>query len=195
MEKQYLFQIMNALTRSMENLHKKEMLAYMNKKLSSLYIMDTLTGMYNRMGYQQLGEKAFRISRRNGRRLLILFVDLDRLKYINDTFGHDMGNLEIRGIADVIRKVFPPEAVSMRYGGDEFVVLLPGCEKAQAESLKAAFLKALDEISKSLHAEFDVEASIGYEVVLCGEKSLNECINNADEKMYQFKKARKAQRE
>jgi GGDEF domain-containing protein len=52
----------------------------------------------------------------------------------------------------------------------------------------------LDEISKSLHAEFDVEASIGYEVVLCGEKSLNECINNADEKMYQFKKARKAQR-
>ncbi|MEI3571251.1 MAG: hypothetical protein V8Q25_12615 [Roseburia faecis] len=48
---------------------------------------------------------------------------------------------------------------------------------------------------KSLHAEFDVEASIGYEVVLCGEKSLNECINNADEKMYQFKKARKAQRE
>ena len=125
----------------------------------------------------------------------VMFIDADHLKYINDTFGHDMGNLEIRGIADGIRKVFPPEAVSMRYGGDEFVVLLPGCEKAQAESLKAAFLKALDEISKSLHAEFDVEASIGYEVVLCGEKSLNECINNADEKMYQFKKARKAQRE
>ena len=95
MEKQYLFQIMNALTRSMENLHKKEMLAYMNKKLSSLYIMDTLTGMYNRMGYQQLGEKAFRISRRNGRRLLILFVDLDRLKYINDTFGHEYGDMAI----------------------------------------------------------------------------------------------------
>lgn len=100
-----------------------------------------------------------------------MFIDADHLKYINDTFGHDMGNLEIRGIADGIRKVFPPEAVSMRYGGDEFVVLLPGCEKAQAESLKAAFLKALDEISQSLHAEFDVEASIGYEVVLCGKKS------------------------
>lgn len=107
----------------------------------------------------------------------VMFIDADHLKYINDTFGHDMGNLEIRGIADGIRKVFPPEAVSMRYGGDEFVVLLPGCEKAQAESLKAAFLKALDEISKSLHAEFDVEASIGYEVVLCGEKvSMNVSI-------------------
>ena len=50
-----------------------------------------------------------------------MFIDADHLKYINDTFGHDMGNLEIRGIADGIRKVFPPEAVSMRYGGDEFV--------------------------------------------------------------------------
>ena len=89
MEKQYLFQIMNALTRSMENLHKKEMLAYMNRKLSSLYIMDTLTGMYNRMGYQRLGEESFRVSRLNNRKLLILFVDLDRLKYINDTFGHE----------------------------------------------------------------------------------------------------------
>ena len=61
MEKQYLFQIMNALTRSMENLHKKEMLAYMNRKLSSLYIMDTLTGMYNRMGYQQLASRVLRM--------------------------------------------------------------------------------------------------------------------------------------
>ena len=75
-----MFQIMNALTRSMENLHKKEMLAYMNRKLSSLYIMDTLTGMYNRMGYQRLGEESFRVSRLNNRKLLILFVDLDRLK-------------------------------------------------------------------------------------------------------------------
>ena len=146
------------------------------------------------MAYEKLALPLFQQYMQKGRPVGILFADADHLKYINDTFGHDMGNLEIRGIADGIRKVFPPEAVSMRYGGDEFVVLLPGCEKAQAESLKAAFLKALDEISKSLHAEFDVEASIGYEVVLCGEKSLNECINNADEKMYQFKKARKAQR-
>ena len=40
----------------------------------------------------------------------VMFIDADHLKYINDTFGHDMGNLEIRGIADGIRKVFPPEA-------------------------------------------------------------------------------------
>ena len=111
MEKQYLFQIINALTRSMENLHKKEMLAYMNRKLSSLYIMDTLTGMYNRMGYQQLGEESFRISGLNKRKLLILFVDLDRLKYINDTFGHEYGDMAICAAARALMQCSSRDAV------------------------------------------------------------------------------------
>ena len=117
MEKQYLFQIMNALTRSMENLHKKEMLAYMNRKLSSLYIMDTLTGMYNRMGYQQLGEESFRISGLNKRKLLILFVDLDRLKYINDTFGHEYGDMAICAAARALMQCSSRDAVPARTGG------------------------------------------------------------------------------
>ena len=195
LENQFLFETMNTYLESLEYLYRKLRLRKANEKLSRLYVLDSLTGLYNRMAYQEFAEPLYEKCRLQKKPVTVMFIDADHLKYINDTFGHDMGNLEIRGIADGIRKVFPPEAVSMRYGGDEFVVLLPGCEKAQAESLKAAFLKALDEISKSLHAEFDVEASIGYEVVLCGEKSLNECINNADEKMYQFKKARKAQRE
>ena len=194
LENQFLFETMNTYLESLEYLYRKLRLRKANEKLSRLYVLDSLTGLYNRMAYQEFAEPLYEKCRLQKKPVTVMFIDADHLKYINDTFGHDMGNLEIRGIADVIRKVFPPEAVSMRYGGDEFVVLLPGCEKTQAESLKAAFLKALDEISKSLHAEFDVEASIGYEVVLCGEKSLNECINNADEKMYQFKKARKAQR-
>ena len=194
LENQFLFETMNTYLESLEYLYRKLRLRKANEKLSRLYVLDSLTGLYNRMAYQEFAEPLYEKCRLQKKAVTVMFIDADHLKYINDTFGHDMGNLEIRGIADVIRKVFPPEAVSMRYGGDEFVVLLPGCEKTQAESLKAAFLKALDEISKSLHAEFDVEASIGYEVVLCGEKSLNECINNADEKMYQFKKARKAQR-
>ncbi len=194
LENQFLFETMNTYLESLEYLYRKLRLRKANEKLSRLYVLDSLTGLYNRMAYQEFAEPLYEKCRLQKKPVTVMFIDADHLKYINDTFGHDMGNLEIRGIADGIRKVFPPEAVSMRYGGDEFVVLLPGCEKAQAESLKAAFLKALDEISKSLHAEFDVEASIGYEVVLCGEKSLNECINNADEKMYQFKKARKAQR-
>lgn len=195
LENQFLFETMNTYLESLEYLYRKLRLRKANEKLSRLYVLDSLTGLYNRMAYQEFAEPLYEKCRLQKKPVTVMFIDADHLKYINDTFGHDMGNLEIRGIADGIRKVFPPEAVSMRYGGDEFVVLLPGCEKTQAESLKAAFLKALDEISKSLHAEFDVEASIGYEVVLCGEKSLNECINNADEKMYQFKKARKAQRE
>ena len=59
MEKQYLFQVINVLTSAMENLHKKERLAYLNQVLSELYVKDAMTGMYNRLGYQKLACRMF----------------------------------------------------------------------------------------------------------------------------------------
>ena len=85
--------------------------------------MDTLTGMYNRMGYQQLGEESFRISGLNKRKLLILFVDLDRLKYINDTFGHEYGDMAICAAARALMQCSSRDAVPARTGGDEFVLI------------------------------------------------------------------------
>lgn len=195
LENQFLFEVMNTFIESLEYLYRKIRLRKANEKLTRLYVRDSLTGLYNRMAYTEIAEPLYESCILQKKPVTVMFIDADHLKYINDNFGHDMGNLEIRSIADGIRKVFPPEAVSMRYGGDEFVVLLPGCERALAESLKALFLKTIDEISESCQAGFSIEASIGYEVCLHGEKSLNDCINDADEKMYQFKKARKAQRE
>lgn len=195
LENQFLFEVMNTFIESLEYLYRKIRLRKANEKLTRLYVRDSLTGLYNRMAYTEIAEPLYESCILQKKPVTVMFIDADHLKYINDNFGHDMGNLEIRSIADGIRKVFPPEAVSMRYGGDEFVVLLPGCERALAESLKALFLKTIDEISESCQAGFAIEASIGYEVCLHGEKSLNDCINDADEKMYQFKKARKAQRE
>ena len=66
-------------------------------------------------------------------------MDADHLKYINDTFGHDMGNLAISSIASVLRQHCPAESVSIRYGGDEFVCVIPDYDKQQIQELAHTF--------------------------------------------------------
>ena len=194
MEKQYLFQIMNALTRSMENLHKKEMLAYMNRKLSSLYIMDTLTGMYNRMGYQQLGEESFRISGLNKRKLLILFVDLDRLKYINDTFGHEYGDMAICAAARALMQCSSRDAVPAR-PGDEFVLIQSYQSDEVSRELVLRIRRTLEAEGKAQKLPFPLSMSIGT-VVTDPESALSfaDYVKIADSRMYEEKVQKRAAR-
>ena len=126
---------------------------------------------------------------------MIMFVDLDRLKYINDTFGHDMGNIAIRAIATAIMNCCPDDGIAMRYGGDEFVILVPNYDKQKAER----FVKKLNReiaMERSIHnTGFCIEASVGY-VITTDEPTMNmnDYINQADERMYEVKKAKKANR-
>ena len=113
MEKQYLFQVIKALTTAIENLHKKEKLEYMNQLLSELYVKDSMTGMYNRFGYQGLAEKYYSKMHREGKSVMIMFIDLDRLKFINDNFGHELGDLAIVITAKAILMQFRQEPVEM----------------------------------------------------------------------------------
>ena len=117
MEKQYLFQVINVLTSAMENLHKKERLAYLNQVLSELYVKDAMTGMYNRLGYQKLACRMFEKKRLTGENLSIIFMDMDRLKSINDEFGHIYGDWAIKTIASAILKYIPEGSVAVRSGG------------------------------------------------------------------------------
>ncbi len=70
------------------------------------------------------------------KKVMIMFVDADHLKYINDNFGHDMGNFAISSIATVIRQNIPADAIAMRYGGDEFVIMVPDYSDLQAGVLE-----------------------------------------------------------
>lgn len=192
---QMLFEALNVIAEAMENMYHRIILNKMNQELSKLYIRDSLTGMYNRMAYQKLAVPLFERCRNAGEALMIMFVDLDRLKYINDTFGHDMGNIAIRAIATAIMNCCPDDGIAMRYGGDEFVILIPNYDKQKAER----FVKKLNrEISmeRSIHnTGFCIEASMGY-VITTDEPTMNmnDYINQADERMYEVKKAKKANR-
>ncbi len=195
MEKQYLFQITNALTSAMENLHKKEKLEYMNRKLSTLYLVDQLTGMYNRMGYQKLGESYFQIMHKSKRRILIFFIDLDKLKYINDNFGHEYGDFAICATARAIMKYSDKDAVPARTGGDEFVLIQSYTSDEDAREMVANMRKALDTEGRKMNLPFDLSISVG-NIVTDPESdmTLAEYVKLADHKMYDEKMKKKVNR-
>lgn len=195
LDHQFLFETLNTFRTSIEALYGKLILRKKNKQLSQLYIHDSLTGLYNRMAYEKLALPLFQQYMQKGRPVRILFADADHLKYINDNFGHDMGNLAIRSIASVIQQQCPVGSISMRYGGDEFVCVIPDYSQSKIQQLKESILASLEEFSSTSRTVFPLEASIGFVVADDPVFSLNDYINLADEKMYAEKKERKATRQ
>ena len=192
---QFLFEMLNTFRTSVEALYGRLILRKKNRQLSQLYIHDSLTGFYNRMAYEKLALPLFQQCMQKGRPVGIMFADADHLKYINDSFGHDMGNLAISSIASVIQQQCPVGSISMRYGGDEFVCVIPDYSQSKMQQLKNSILASLEQLSASSHMTFPLEASIGFVVADDPAFSLNDYINLADEKMYAEKKEHKATRQ
>ena len=194
LEHQFLFETLNSLRTAIEALYARLILRKMNKQLSQLYIHDSLTGLYNRMAYEKLALPLFQRCMAENKPVGIMFTDADHLKYINDTFGHDMGNLAISSIASILRQYCPPQSVSMRYGGDEFVSVIPDCNKEEIQELIHTVQQQLHILASNSRVSFPIEASVGYVIADDPAFSLNEYINLADEEMYSAKKARNAER-
>ncbi len=192
---QLIFELLNVLLESLENMYHRILLNRMNEELSMLYVMDSLTGLYNRMAYNRFAIPMFDECMRRDQPLMIMFVDVDRLKYINDNFGHDMGNVAIKTISRAIASSVPARGISIRYGGDEFVIMVPECAEAEAEDMVRKIERHVRRTSKALGTGFDITASTGYVIAENCEKGLADYINLADEKMYEHKRAKKAARE
>lgn len=195
MEKQYLFQILNAFTSAMENLHKKEKVEYMNQVLSELYVRDALTGLYNRMGYRKLAAKLFREKKEKLENLLIMFIDMDRLKYINDHFGHEYGDIAIKTIAGAILHYCPEGAIPVRTGGDEFLLILPMMDDGELEDFKKNVREKIHETAKAAKIPFELTISIGsVRSDMTSDKVLDDYIREADAVMYEEKMRKKVER-
>lgn len=193
MERQYLHHILGALTKAMENLNRHEKLEWMNERLSNLYVRDTLTGMYNRMGYRKFAGTLFE-DRRRANNLLILFIDLDRLKYINDNLGHDMGDLAIRAVADAIKTTLDDDGIPVRLGGDEFLIIREEIPGAEIEDMILEIRQKVGRRGEQVGLS-KLSISAGYVITdKDSSKKLEDYVNEADAIMYQEKKAKKAAR-
>jgi diguanylate cyclase (GGDEF)-like protein len=91
--------------------------------------------------------------------LTIILADLDRLKYINDTFGHKEGDFAIRSVAKALEAVCPPGSLFNRYGGDEMLAVCRG--RIEPEIVRDAFRGYFKELNKTSEKPYEIEASIG----------------------------------
>ena len=181
------------LSGALSNMHKRyELLAlYEERRLSS--ITDVMTRLLNRRGLEeQLSPIWQRLCSRQETVAFVCF-DLDRLKMINDTYGHQAGDYAIRLAASAIRNAAPKEAIIARMGGDEFLAVLPEATESDAERYQDEFSWQMEELNRKEDRSFKVEASCGAVVCQLDELStIERCIRMSDEKMYRIKEKRHA---
>jgi diguanylate cyclase (GGDEF)-like protein len=122
---------------------------------------DALTGLLNRAGFVDALSAKLAASVRDGRRLAVLFFDLDNFKPINDTLGHAAGDRVLKGVAERLRRALPAGAVIARLGGDEFVVLT---EAASDETARGTGRRMIDEVAVSYELGEEVSAKVGASV-------------------------------
>lgn len=195
MEKQYLFKVVNALSSAMENLHEKEKLEYMNQVLADISLKDVMTGLYNRLGYQQLAYPLFEKKKQEKKDLLILFVDMDRLKYINDRYGHEYGDMAIKIIANTILKYCSLDAIPIRMGGDEFLIIEDMMSDEEMDKRIADMRGDIDGEVARKKFPFCISFSIGcIKTDANKDMELDDYVREADETMYQEKYIKKANR-
>jgi len=163
--------------------------------LRMMSTIDELTGLNNRRGFMALAQQQIRMADRAGQPLLVVFADLDGLKAINDTWGHDEGDHALIDAADLVGVTFRDCDIIGRLGGDEFVVLLSGCSRDRADLLIERLRHNLGVRNTEKGRRFRLSISVGVAEYDPDEPcSVTELLRRADTAMYAEKRLRSVQR-
>ncbi len=152
-------------------------------------VTDTLTGVLNRRGFGQAHEREAARSRRNGSPLALALIDLDDFKRLNDTFGHHAGDQALIHLVRIVRSALRPSDILGRFGGEEFVVMLPDTGLDEAVTALTRFQRQLADC-RVAGSGVALTFSAGVVVQAPGE-SLAESIERADAATYAAKRAGK----
>ncbi|MBU1231278.1 MAG: cache domain-containing protein [Proteobacteria bacterium] len=164
-------------------------------KLARLSITDDLTGLLNRRGFLLLAQKQLEIARRKKCNLFLMYADLDNLKIINDTLGHDTGDLTIVETGKMFQAVFREADIIGRVGGDEFTILFTCEEHSEKDFIQRIVERLKEEISLvSSRFALPLKLSISNGVAMFDANNpvtLEELMKSADTLMYIAKKHKK----
>lgn len=156
--------------------------------LETLAMTDQLTELYNRYFLDSFINKALNLAKRHKYPISFVVIDLDKFKYINDTFGHEQGDEVLVKISDVLKSNCRVEDIAVRLGGDEFLIVLPHCSPHQAV-IKAQDICQKFNAIEARNKEVVVAASFGVSSTEQGNFNYKELFELADQAAYQSKSA------
>ena len=167
----------------------------MEEQIHSLSITDTHTGLHNRRGFLTLAEQQLKFSDRHQRDMLLFFADLDGMKRINDTLGHEEGDRALIDVATILRETFRSSDIIARIGGDEFAVLAIDATGISPETIMIRLQNQINEHNKKEKRHYKISISMGiarYDPE--NPCSLDDLMSRADKLMYKQKRSKKRSR-
>ena len=176
--------VINQLDEAIKRIKNRKMLMIMNEKLKEATVTDQLTGIYNRQGYRKAIEEQIDNSG------IVMFMDVDNFKYYNDTFGHSAGDEILKQFARTITEYMGEEGIAIRYGGDEFLLILPNASEEEGKRIAQCIIDNFQEIlSKTVIIENQgVGCSIGISSYIGGvTDNVEMALKYADKALYTVK--------
>ncbi len=177
--------------RAEERLRKNEQEARL------LSITDDLTGLYNRRGFFALGEQQMKLAQRTKRELLVIYVDVDQLKKINDRLGHRFGSLALIETANILKETFRHSDIIARIGGDEFVVLAIETSNRSSSRIETRLSENIGLHNTVRTRPYDFQLSLSFGISRYKPSNpitMDELIDEADQRMYYHKRRKYSSR-
>ncbi len=184
----WLINIGNAL----ENIRIHRELNRLIYTLEDMSYKDDLTDLYNRRAIETLGQKYLKQCMQKQVGFMVLTIDMDNLKYINDTFGHAQGDVALRAIGMAISAAAEDDEICIRYGGDEFMAIGMDYDAQKLDTFLKRFKEELDLFNHSGENKYKVQVSYGWNMLIPdSQTTLEDCLILSDQRMYRQKSERK----
>lgn len=177
-----------------KNEQEKLALVEKNQNLNYAAKTDELTQLFNRRGFQEYGQQLIDVSVISEKDGSVFFCDLDGLKTINDTWGHEIGDLAIKTEAKVLRAAFRDSDLIGRLSGDEFAVVAPGFPVGRIDVLKERLVSLNKEFSEDAKLPFTLSISVGAVTFNSQNDNLKKLLTKADKFLYEEKKLKHPER-
>ncbi len=181
------------VSNSLENIRKIDCLNAVMQELDKLYVIDPLSKISNRNGFCRQTEEQYMQCQNQEIPVMVLFSDLDGLKKINDTYGHQEGDHAILTFAEILKDCCEEGEICCRFGGDEFIVFAAGYTEARTIQLLRRIEEKITVSNSVSGAPYCLSASFGWHVAVPRrDQTLFQMISVADQRMYETKRRKRS---